>query len=215
MTAVSIAPPLSPDQVAALADELRRRAAEDRRLASATAASPTPRLADRYRTCCRANADALQKIIGRHGWPTRDLVADEAATAALMIALHAGHDPSFQRRCRDLVADAVRASASPAIHLAYLEDVCAVGAGQPQPYGTQVTWRDGATVAYPIRDPQNLDARRSEVGLPAHGEFTQQLTTRISRTAAPSAASSRETTAPPPQPPRPQPPVSRPVRLSR
>jgi len=153
----------------ALAAELLRRADEDRQLTRQAQADPTPLRKHRIAQCHRDNAQALAAIVGRYGWPHADLVGSPASTAALMILLHAP-DLGFRLRCRDLIADAMADGHSPAIHLAYIADQCAVDLGQPQYYGTRINPR--TLRPYPIRRPQSVDERRGDVGL---GPLQEQL----------------------------------------
>nr|WP_229858561.1 DUF6624 domain-containing protein [Streptomyces poonensis] len=159
-----------PDET--LAAELIRRVEEERRLARE--ARSVPGAIGRYRIgrCRDDNARALEAMVGRHGWPTADLVGEPASTAALMILLHAP-DLGFQLTCRDLIAEAAADGGCPAVHHAYIADHCAVALGQPQFYGTRV---DPATLApYPLRHPMTVDERRRDVGLGPLGEQLRAL----------------------------------------
>ncbi len=160
---------VSPALAAALAEELMRRAGEDRELMREAAAAPTPERRRRIARCHRDNAEALETIVRRHGWPDASLVGPAAATAALMILLHAP-EPDFRLRCRDLIAQAAADGRCPAVHFAYIADHCAVDQGEPQFYGTRM---DPATLRpYPVRHPRTLDERRHDVGL---GPLEEQL----------------------------------------
>jgi hypothetical protein len=152
-----------------VADELVRRAEEDRELTREAGAAPTAQRRGRIVRCHRDNAEALAAIVGRHGWPAADVVGAQASTAALMILLHAP-DLRFRLHCRDLIAQATADGRCPAVHLAYIADHCAVELGEPQFYGTRinpVTLRP-----YPVRRPQTLDERRRDVGL---GPLEEQM----------------------------------------
>lgn len=161
--------PMVPELASALAEELIRRADEERRLmrqAHVNAAAQCRRV---IVECREANAEALRLIVHRHGWPTADQVGAPASTAALMILLHAP-DLDFQLDCSDLIAQAAADGRCPALHHAYIADHCAVEQGRPQFYGTRVnpvTFRP-----YTIRQPQTLDERRRDVGL---GPIEEQL----------------------------------------
>ncbi|MFR0355582.1 DUF6624 domain-containing protein [Streptomyces sediminimaris] len=158
-----------PATASALAAELLRRAEEDRHLTRRAQADPTPLRKHRIAQCHRDNAQALAAIVDRHGWPHADLVGTDASTAALMILLHAPH-LGFRLRCRDLIAHATADGHTPAIHLAYIADQCAVDLGQPQYYGTRIN--PSTLRPYPIRRPQSVDERRGDVGL---GPLQEQL----------------------------------------
>ncbi|MEW2294993.1 DUF6624 domain-containing protein [Streptomyces sp. NPDC006743] len=161
--------PAGPAENASLADELLRRADRDRRLTREAGAAPTPERRREVARCHRDNADALEEIVRRHGWPTADTVGPPASTAALMILLHApGLD--LRLRCRDLIAQATADGRCPAVHFAYIADHCAVDLGEPQFYGTRI---DPATLRpYPVRLPGSLDERRQDMGL---GPMEEQM----------------------------------------
>lgn len=172
MSTAATAVPASPATASALAAELLRRADRDRELMRQSGAEPTPERTRRIAQCHRDNAEALATIVRRYGWPNADLVGSPASTAALMILLHAS-DLDFRLRCRDLIAQDTADGRTPAIHLAYIADQCAVDLGQPQYYGTRI---NPATLhPYPIRHPQSVDERRHDVGLGPLGEQLQAL----------------------------------------
>jgi hypothetical protein len=158
-----------PDDVAALAVELLGRAEQDRELMRQAQEDPAPLRRHRIAQCHRDNAEALAAIVARYGWPHADLVGSPASTAAVMILLHSP-DLGFRLRCRDLIALATADGHTPAIHFAYVADQCAVDLGQPQYYGTRISPR--TLRPYPIRHPQSVDERRSDVGL---GPLQEQL----------------------------------------
>lgn len=111
-------------------------------------------------------AARLAEIIDAHGWPSSDLVGEDGASAAWLIAQHADFDVAFQQRALGLMADAVAAGRADASELAFLEDRVAVNTGAEQTYGTQIRCRGGvAEPATPISDPGEVDQRRAGVGL--------------------------------------------------
>ena len=112
------------------------------------------------------NAAWLKRIIECHGWPDRRLVGDEGSEHAWLLAQHADHDPVFQRRCLDLLDDAVaRGDASP-INLAYLTDRVRLAHGQRQLYGTQYESAPGGSwQPRPIQDPALVNERRAAIGM--------------------------------------------------
>jgi hypothetical protein len=118
----------------------------------------------------------LKEIIEEHGWPGYDLVGEEGEEAAWVLAQHADLDPAFQEQALGLLREAVaQGQASPG-NLAYLEDRVAVAQGRPQLYGTQMGCRkEGPVPATPIEDPEGLDERRAEAGLPPHSEYVEEM----------------------------------------
>lgn len=162
-TATPSAGTLSPTSRTVLATELVGRAQRAAQLREAVAALPgAAHRRQEFTAACQLNSQALQLIVADHGWPTRDLVGDEAALAAVKILLHS-NDQTLHHTCQPLIADAVSDGRCPPVIAAYIDDLCAVGQGQPQCYGTQI---DGSLRRpHPIRDVQHVDARRHSVGL--------------------------------------------------
>jgi hypothetical protein len=156
----------------ALAAELVRRIEEEHRLTREAGSVSAALGRHRVARCRKDNAEALEALVARHGWPTSDMVGEPASTAALMILLHASH-LGFQLTCRDLIAEAVADGACPAVHHAYIADHCAVELGQPQFYGTRINPR--TLRPYPIRHPQTVDERRHDVGLGPLGDHLRAL----------------------------------------
>jgi hypothetical protein len=121
----------------------------------------------------RDNTARLREIIGRHGWPGRQLVGDDGAHAAWLLAQHA--PPEFQEDCLPLLEDAVtRGDARPA-DLAYLRDRVLTHRGEPQLYGTQYLERDGVLELCPVQDAAGLDERRAAIGLGPEAENRARL----------------------------------------
>ena len=107
----------------------------------------------------------LDDVIQQHGWPTKTLVGEEGARAAFLIVQHS---PAlqFQKKCLQLLDQAVRQNEADGISLAYLTDRIRTSEGKPQLYGTQgQTSSDDTIVPFPIEDEEHVDARRSAIGL--------------------------------------------------
>ena len=118
----------------------------------------------------------LREIIAAHGWPTYSLVGEEAEDAAWAIAQHSDHDPDFQREALGWLRIAVENDDASPGNLAYLTDRIAVGAGEPQTYGTQIgCGEDGPSPSTPIADEAAVDERRAEAGLPPLADYYAEL----------------------------------------
>ncbi|MBP0459796.1 hypothetical protein JFN87_20195 [Streptomyces bomunensis] len=167
-----------------MARELVDRIAQDGRLTTQAQRLPGAQMRRRVARCRAVNAAALREIVEESGWPTAELVGEEASTAALMILLHAD-DLALKLACRDLITDAVERGQCPPIHAAYATDHCAVELGRPQPYGTRYT---PLGRPYPVADPDGVDARRVAVGLRTMAAEQQALAEiqlrRLSRASA-------------------------------
>lgn len=115
-----------------------------------------------------ANAQVLRRVVADHGrWPGKSLVGEEAAEAAWQIALRADNLYDFQRLALRLIATAVEQGEATIHQWAHLHDRCSINAGSRQLYGTQHRYGPAGVEALPIQEPENLDARRASVGLPA------------------------------------------------
>jgi len=121
--------------------------------------------------------ERLKEIVGEiGGWPTISLVGEDAEDAAWAIAQHSDHDLEFQREALALLRAAVEADDASPGNLAYLEDRVAVNAGEDQVYGTQVgCGDDGPAPATPIRDPESVDERRAQAGLPPLADYLAEM----------------------------------------
>ncbi|MGK5640356.1 DUF6624 domain-containing protein [Streptomyces sp. URMC 126] len=148
-----------------LAAELERMAADDHR-AAAHAHSEDPAAQLAWRRLTARHGDRLNEIMDEYGWPAADLVGEDAARAAWLIAQHADRQLDVQRRALRLLEQAVAAGRAAPRELAFLRDRTLVNEGREQVYGTQIAGvRDGAPVPWPCEDPERMDERRAEVGI--------------------------------------------------
>lgn len=148
-----------------LAQELIDMTDEDRRLqAGALSDDLGAQLAHRRVTV--RNGDRLGEIIDEHGWPGAELVGQEAARRAWLVAQHADRQLDLQRRALALIAEAARAGKGDTAQVAMLRDRVLVNEGRSQIYGTQIAAVvEGAPVPWPCEEPELMDQRRAEVGL--------------------------------------------------
>ncbi|GAA2969723.1 hypothetical protein GCM10010519_01120 [Streptomyces lactacystinicus] len=128
----------------------------------------------------RANTQVLQRIISAHGWPGLSLVGEEAARAALTLALHAEHDPRAQDEFLRAVHEAAQHREATPGQWARLYDRTLARGGRPQVYGTQHRLRpDGELELHPVQDREQLDSRRAQVGLRVYAEQFQLIRERL------------------------------------
>jgi hypothetical protein len=124
--------------------------------------------------------ERLGEIIDEYGWPTWDLVGEDGATAAWLIAQHSDFDVGFQQDALELLREAVEADKASPGDLAYLEDRVALNTDEPQTYGTQIGGcsADGdVEPAVPIDDPDQVDERRAEAGLEPLADYYAEICT--------------------------------------
>ncbi len=178
----SYATPVADLTLEQIAAELTAMRNLDQELVRESTGAPLPPAeVNRIRAIDRAHAARLSEIVDHIGWPTRELVGIEAAQGAFVVVQHAGHAPDLQNRCLALMVDQVEQGKLPAPYVALLTDRIRLFTGQPQVFGTQMTFvtgDDGVARCVPavaIEDPANLDARRDLMGLPPHTNFIAQL----------------------------------------
>ncbi|MGA5823792.1 DUF6624 domain-containing protein [Kitasatospora sp. NPDC094028] len=161
---------------AAVAAELNMMVAADHQAArDANSDDPAEQLA--WRRLTARHADRLSEIMDAHGWPTAELVGEEAARAAWLIAQHADRQLDVQRRALRLMEQAVADGAASPRDLAFLRDRTLVNEGREQIYGTQIAGvGDGSPIPWPCEEPEHMDERRAEVGIPPYAEYIAQFT---------------------------------------
>jgi hypothetical protein len=110
----------------------------------------------------------------------RSKFGDDGAGAAFLIAQHAIGLPAFQRRVLALLLEGAEAGEVNVVDTAYLSDRIAVFEERPQLFGTQFDWDEQGQLS-PVRilDPDDVDARRASVGLPALGEVIADMRARV------------------------------------
>jgi DNA-directed RNA polymerase subunit RPC12/RpoP len=107
----------------------------------------------------------LRDLIAEVGWPGRSMAGEDGAHAAWLLAQHADQDPAFQRRCLDLMMEAVKRGEATLSELAYLTDRVLLAEGKPQEYGTQMTGRKEGWFPRNLRHPETVDERRAAMSL--------------------------------------------------
>jgi hypothetical protein len=132
------------------------------------------RIAEELSRIDTENTEWLRKVVDTHGWPGASMVGKDGANAAWLLVQHADLSPDFQRRCLDLMV-AMPAEEVSRGNIAYLTDRVLLAEGKNQVHGTQFTEKDGEWVPRPLDDPENVDKRRAEAGLPPLAEYVEQL----------------------------------------
>ncbi|MFF9506699.1 DUF6624 domain-containing protein [Streptomyces sp. NPDC014724] len=157
--------------IAALADELTAMAAADHR-SSVRAHSEDFAEQLAWRRLTARHGDRLGEIMDEYGWPTAELIGEEAARAAWLIAQHADRQLDVQRHALQLMQQAVSAGSADPRELAFLRDRTLVNEGRKQIYGTQIAGvKDGSPVPWPCEEPDRMDELRAEVGIEPFDEY--------------------------------------------
>jgi hypothetical protein len=160
---------------AELREELLRRVEKDQ---AARKAASMARDSNDWRQVAAVDAENLpwlENLIQEVGWPGQSLAGEDGAHAAWLLVQHADANPAFQRRCLDLMTEAVERGEATPRDLAYLTDRVLLAEGQPQEYGTQMTGTEEGWAPRNLRDPDNVDARRAAVSLGPVSENIEQI----------------------------------------
>lgn len=142
---------------------LRRNADQGARL------SPSGTSVELMQTVDSDNGTWAKRVVDVWGWPTKDLVGDEASHSFWLLVQHA--ELSLQERCLELLTKAVAEKQARPSDLAYLEDRIRMKQGRPQLYGTQLWTFEGETRLWPIEDIHQLEGRRKMMNLPTLDEY--------------------------------------------
>jgi VWFA-related protein len=126
------------------------------------------------RTAREQNTGELCSIVKQNGWPTRDLVGDDAARAAFFL-LRNSASADLQRDLLPVIIAAVKKGEITKASFATYIDRLRINAGLKQIFGTQATILNGFLVLFPITDESNVDARRKQFELPPLNEYLHGL----------------------------------------
>jgi len=123
------------------------------------------------------NTARMKEIVEEYGWPTKSLVGEDGARSAWLLVQHADADPTFQRRCLELMKTVEPGEVSP-VDVAYLTDRVLVNEGKKQIYGTQFWSMGGELVPRPIEDEARVEELRAEIGMISMQEYHRRMTGR-------------------------------------
>ena len=111
------------------------------------------------------NLIKVTKILDERGWLGADVIGQQGNSTLFLVIQHA--DLKTQEKYLPMMREAVKKGNAQPSALALLEDRVALRQGNRQIYGSQVG-RDQVSGEYyvlPLKDPDNVDQRRAEVGL--------------------------------------------------
>lgn len=124
-----------------------------------------------------ANCIVLKNIVAKHGYPGFDLVGKESSHRFWLLVQHCDADLDFQKLMLEQMQQEVKKDNAGKSDFAYLVDRVNSNQGKPQVYGTQVEVKDILTGYTPklIADPEKVNKRRQEMGLPPLEEYLKKM----------------------------------------
>ena len=123
--------------------------------------------------------DKLKNILRSIKWPNISKYGKQADQNAWLLVQHADHDPDFQKDILQILEKLWKIGESSSQNFAYLFDRVALSYFDPskrqlQRYGTQGMCKGkGVWEPYLMEDPDNVDVRRSEVGLESLAKYKE------------------------------------------
>ncbi len=113
------------------------------------------------------SANFIESLLSQYQWIDRDQFGDEVSAHAWILVQHADHLPDLQRRVLSRMEPLLATNGVSRKNYAFLWDRVAVNSDRAQRYGTQPTWEceDGKMALKPLEDPDNVNARRAQMGL--------------------------------------------------
>ncbi len=107
------------------------------------------------------NMEYMAKIFDEKGYPGKSVVGEETQKVAWYVLQHSKEIPKYF----PIIKKAGEEGELPMRLVAMMEDRYLMGKGEPQIYGTQGQTMNGKSYIWPIADPENVNARRAEIGL--------------------------------------------------
>jgi len=114
------------------------------------------------------NSVRIQHFLDVHGWLGKDKLGEDG-NETLFLCIQHSDDSILQDKYLPILKDAVKLGNAEPWHYAFLVDRILMNKGEKQIYGTQKIISDDPTKSYliPLRDPDNVDKLREEIGLGA------------------------------------------------
>lgn len=118
----------------------------------------------------KENLKIIRKILDKRGWLGADIIGREGNSTLFLVIQHS--DLKTQQKYLPMMRDAVQKGNAFGSDLALLEDRVALGLGNPQIYGSQLSQtEDGKMFLEAMIDPDNVDKRRASVNLGPIAEY--------------------------------------------
>lgn len=119
-----------------------------------------------------SNLLLITSILDKYGWLGPDEIGDRGNSTLFLVIQHA--DLATQLKYLPMMREAVTKGNARSSSLALLEDRVNLRQGKKQIYGSQIATdpENGEKYVEPLEDPDQVDARRQEVGLEPLGDYT-------------------------------------------
>lgn len=117
------------------------------------------------------NEDRVKNILEKHGWPTKDMIGERGNWTICNVIQHSDNDVRIQYL--PLMKQAVKDKKLEPRFLVRAEDRIATERGDLQIYGGQMKYYPETENfnLWPVYDPENIDKRRTEIGLDSIAVF--------------------------------------------
>jgi hypothetical protein len=117
------------------------------------------------------NLIKVKSLLDKYGWLGADVVGGQGNSTLFLVIQHS--DQGTQEKYLPMMREAVKKGKATGSSLALLEDRVALGQGKKQIYGSQIGRNNETKLYYvlPLEDPDNVDKRRTEVGLQPLAEY--------------------------------------------
>ncbi|MET4575321.1 DUF6624 domain-containing protein [Ottowia thiooxydans] len=140
---------------------------------------PSEKYHPAMRSVHEKNVGRLKSIIEKQGWPDNLIAGMKGAEAAWLIAQHSVSNIPFMQECASIMERGVTSGRVEGWQLAFLRDRICTLSGQKQIYGTQFDVdEDGWPIPFAIDNPEQVNQRRSAVGLNTIEERISEMRAR-------------------------------------
>ena len=115
----------------------------------------------------------VKKILDERGWVGKDKVGAQATSTLFLVIQHS--DLETQKKYLPMMKEAVTKGNADSGSLALLIDRIEIREGRKQIYGSQIGINPNTKTEYvlPVIDPDNVDKRRTEVGLGSMSDYVK------------------------------------------
>lgn len=167
--------PLADERRDSIRRELEERGERDqevRKIFAQPGVSPTPEDSQRMAEVDRDNTAYLRRLLAEVGWIDAVRFGAEAARAAWLTVQHSG-DLRLMATILPEIERLVRAGAEDGGRYALLYDRSQISLGRKQRYGSQIFFGPDGMFLAPLEDPENVDARRAELGMSPLADYLE------------------------------------------